>query len=247
MNQKSYKMNYFDEKQKKLINSWHSLSESSEDYYMAYIAEWITFNAICYNLYHEKAVMERANIDRAKSKLRKIQERLEQSTNIVAEDTMLESKNERWNIDIHFPDRLFLSISKRYTEDIIFDAFTEKYSVWYNENLTITENIFADLKSALKKHNNKMDRHFVINMARSKDYSTKKDIDEMAKQRIIFLFEKNELWEIKDVLYQIRCNIFHGEKTPGDVNDDRIVRSALPILRLLVNKLIAECGIKNNA
>jgi hypothetical protein len=62
-------------------------------------------------------------------------------------------------------------------------------------------------------------------MARMKDYSIKKDVKEMAKQRIIILSEKNHLAIIKDVLYQIRCNIFHGEKTPGDLNDDRIVKS----------------------
>lgn len=240
-------MNDFDNKQRKLILSWHILSENSEDYYMAFIAEWIAFNAICYNLYHEDAVMERANIDRDKSKLKKIQKRLQESTNIAAEGTMLESKNERWNIDIKFPDRLFLSISKRYTEDRIFDIFVDNYSEWYNVNSSTTNNIFNCLKSALTKRVNKIDRNFVINMARIKDYSLHKDVDEMEKQRVIILCEKNDLIVVKDVLYQIRCNIFHGEKIPGDPNDDRIVKSALPILRILVNKLIEDCRIKNNA
>lgn len=43
-------MNYFDDKQKWLINSWQNLSVSSKDYYTADIIEWIAFNAICYNL-----------------------------------------------------------------------------------------------------------------------------------------------------------------------------------------------------
>jgi hypothetical protein len=68
-----FKIINFDDKQEKKINSWHNLSDKSDDAYMAFMAEWIAFNAICYNLYHEKAVMERANIDRAKSKLNKIQ------------------------------------------------------------------------------------------------------------------------------------------------------------------------------
>lgn len=240
-------MVYFDDKQKKLILSWHNLSESSDDYYLAFIAEWIAFNAICYNLYHETAVMERANIDRAKSKLNKIQKRLQESTNITAERTMLESKNERWNIDIMLPDRLFLSISRRYTEDRIFDMFVEKYSEWYSQNLLVTENLFNELKSALTKTINQVNRNFVINMARIKDYSTEKDVEEMANQRIIILCEKNDLTYIKNVLYQIRCNIFHGEKTPGDINDDRIVKRALPILKILVNKLIKDNKIKNKA
>ncbi len=48
-------------------------------------------------------------------------------------------------------------------------------------------------------------------------------------------------------MYQIRCNIFHGEKTPGDLNDDRIVKSSLPLLRYLVNKLVDDYKIKNCA
>jgi hypothetical protein len=41
-------MEYFDDKQKKLINSWHTLAVKSEDACMAFMAEWIAFNAICY-------------------------------------------------------------------------------------------------------------------------------------------------------------------------------------------------------
>jgi len=66
-------MIYFDDKQIKLINSWHNLAANSEEPYMAFMAEWIALNAICYNLYYEKAIIERANIDRGKSKLNKIQ------------------------------------------------------------------------------------------------------------------------------------------------------------------------------
>jgi hypothetical protein len=53
---------YFDDKQIKLITSWHKLSIESIDPYMAFMAEWISFNAICYNLYYENAIIERANI-----------------------------------------------------------------------------------------------------------------------------------------------------------------------------------------
>ena len=83
-------------------------------------------------------------------------------------------------------------------------------------------------------------------MARSNDYNdyySSMDIDQLDQRNIIKLCETNELLTIKNVLYQIRCNIFHGEKTPGDINDDRIVRSALPLLRLIVNYLMEICGI----
>jgi hypothetical protein len=48
------------------------------------------------------------------------------------------------------------------------------------------------------------------------------------------------LRQLKSVLYQIRCNVFHGEKAPGDVNDDRIVRAAHPVLDFIVRQLNPE-------
>ena len=247
LKQKESNMTYFDDKQKKLINSWHSLSEKSEDFYMAFMAEWIAFNAICYNLYYERAVMEKASIDRSKSKLSKIQDRLEQTANLSATEAKLESKNEKWNINIRFPDRLFLSISKKYTEDRIFEIFAEKYSDWYQSDAQNNHELFEEIKKSLTKKINSVDRHFVINMSRIKDYSSKIDIDELYKKRIILLCETNSLAKIKEVLYQIRCNIFHGEKTPGDINDDKIVKFSLPMLRYLVNKLMKDYEIKKFA
>ena len=231
-------MEYFDDKQRKLIKSWHNLSENSEDYYMAFISEWIAFNAICYNLYFEKSIMERANIDRKKSKLSQIEKKLGQSINMSAEEAVIESKNNSWNLDIHFPDRLFLSISKIFTEDRIYDLFAIEYSKWYSESISENETYFQDIKESLKKNEENIERYYVINMARFKDFSFSKDIDSQANSNIIKLCESNDLQTIKNVLYQIRCNIFHGEKIPGDINDDRIVKSALPMLRFLVNKLI---------
>ncbi|MCF8340735.1 MAG: hypothetical protein K9I82_07155 [Chitinophagaceae bacterium] len=239
-------MEYFDEKQRKLICTWHNLSEKSEDYYMAFISEWIAFNAICYNLYHEKAILERASIDRKKSKLGEIEKKLNQSLNISAEGAVIKNINDKWQLDVTFPDRLFISISKTFTEDNIFTLFVEDFSKWYLDNLVTNEALFLQLKKALKKSENGIDRYYVINMARSEDYRinySSMDIVQLDQRNIIKLCETNELLTIKNVLYQIRCNIFHGEKTPGDINDDRIVRSALPLLRLIVNYLMEICDI----
>ena len=38
----------------------------------------------------------------------------------------------------------------------------------------------------------------------------------------------------------IRCNIFHGEKAPGVLNDDRIVKAATPVLRQLLEILLKQ-------
>lgn len=53
----------------------------------------------------------------------------------------------------------------------------------------------------------------------------------MDSRNIIVLFDNiYKLRILKDVLFQIRCNIFHGEKTPSDVHDDRIVATSYPVL-----------------
>lgn len=233
-------MTYFDDKQKKLINSWRNLSLESKDAYMAFMAEWIAFNAICYHLYFKKAIIERANIDRSKSKLNEIHELLNHRGEVVAENAKISVKSERWNIDLSLPDRLFISVSNNYTEDIIFNEFVKDNEKWYSDK---PSNSFEELKKSLSKDN----RHYVINMAKSNNYSENHDINEMANKNTIILCEKNNLRIIKNVLYQIRCNIFHGEKTPGDVNDDRIVKSALPVLKYIVDYLVEAHKINTNA
>jgi len=77
-------------------------------------------------------------------------------------------------------------------------------------------------------------------MARINSFDQKEDIDEQSRRNILVLCENNNLSTIKNVLYQIRCNIFHGEKIPGDINDDRIVKSANPILEQINTYLTNE-------
>lgn len=169
-------MAYFDDKQKRLIISWHKLSVQSEDAYMSFMAEWIAFNAICYNLYYKNAIIERANIDRSKSKLNRIHERFNPSANIEAQNAKLEGTLEKWSIDLSLPERLFISVSNNYTEDIIFNEFVKANQDWYNNNP-------PDLFDKLKKPLAKGDRHYVINMAKSSNYSQNNDIEVMAKKK----------------------------------------------------------------
>lgn len=232
-------MKYFDDKQKKLINSWHTLAAKSEDSYMAFMAEWIAFNAICYNLYFKKATIERANIDRSKSKLDSIHEKFNPNANVEAQNTKLTGTKEKWSVDILLPERLFISVSHNYTEDIIFNEFVKGNQSWYNNK---PSDLFEKLKNSLAKG----DEHFVINMAKSNSYNSENDMKEMAKKNIIILCEDNNLKTIKNVLYQVRCNIFHGEKIPGDINDDRIVKNAFPLLNHIVQNLIETHQIYKN-
>jgi hypothetical protein len=230
-------MVYFDDKQKKLINSWHNLSEKSDDPYMAFMAEWIAFNAICYNLYYENAIIERAIIDRSKSKLKKIHEKFNPKADLIVQEAKLVGTIENWSIDLMLPERLFISVSNNYREDIIFNEFVKENQEWYDKNPI---GLFDNLKKSLSKRS----RNFVINMARIKNYNEKIEIDLLASKNIIILCEENDLKTIKNVLYQIRCNVFHGEKIPGDINDDRIVKSSLPLLKHIVKYLLDKHKIK---
>ncbi len=243
-------MAYFDEKQIKLIKSWHQLSVKSEDYYMSFISEWIAFNAICYNLFYEKAVLERANIDRKKSKkfLTSRTDNEQSKVNISAKVSVKEVSENDWTLQIDFPERLFLSVSKKYTEDIIYQLFAEEFANWYTENESKIQPFFNELKKSLKKEdfsNNEIlsYRYYVINMQKEDSLSIE-DIDRLASKNIVILCEENNLKTVIKVLYQIRNNIFHGEKIPGEINDDRIVKSALPMLRFLISELMITHNIE---
>jgi hypothetical protein len=246
-------MEYFYDKQIKNILSWHELSETSQDNYMAFMSEWIAFNAICYNLYYKKAVKERANLESTRNQLQTIRDNFNESdilnvvetkvTNHRANGCSITHHNDKWKVNINLQNsNLKLSISSNYTEDIIFNEFVDAYDEWYSENTQLSNEIFNSLKLSLKKG----ERNFVINMAKHNLYKEENDINCMAQSNIIILCEENNLKTIKNVLYQIRCNIFHGAKTPGDAEDDKIVESALPILRLLVHTLITDCKINSN-
>lgn len=229
---------YFDDKQKALINAWISQATESSNEYLKFMSNWIAFNAICYNLFFEQAVMDRAELDRGKSKLPRIKESVKQNDEIQAQSTSITLKKERIEIDIKVPERLNFSIKEKYTEDLIYEQFVKLYS----EKIDVDDEIFQKLKESLKKH----DRYYVINMARINAYNQFEDIDDQSKRNILVLCERNDLRTIKSVLYQIRCNIFHGEKIPGDINDDRIVKSANPILDRINKFLIDEQEIKES-
>jgi hypothetical protein len=82
---------------------------------------------------------------------------------------------------------------------------------------------------------------YVVNMARSHDYDPMADYNTMVARNIIVPFDNyTNLNELKNVLYQVRCNVFHGEKVPGEINDDRIVKTAYPVLLAIMETLVTD-------
>ena len=49
--------------------------------------------------------------------------------------------------------------------------------------------------------------------------------------------ERNVL-EVLQSVYQVRCNLFHGGKLPGNVRDERLVDAAYAVTSLLISPLI---------
>lgn len=58
-----------------------------------------------------------------------------------------------------------------------------------------------------------------------------------------FNLETNSLVKLQEifmVIYQIRCNLEHGQKSPSHMRDIQLCQSALPLLRYVVNEHIKK-------
>lgn len=47
-----------------------------------------------------------------------------------------------------------------------------------------------------------------------------------------------EFREVVDVLYQVRCNLFHGSKLDIDKRDCDVIKVSMPVLELIVKNLV---------
>jgi len=223
-----------DSKQAHLITSWMGLADRpNTDAYTQFMALWIAFNAYCYAYYAHQAQRERADIRKSRGI-----DGLTSDQQPVA--GTIRRFNNRINIDLESPTILKIVIAEKYTEDHIFKAFAELHADTYDRLLQddTGRDSVSRLQQALEKQG---DEYYVINMAKEGMHDPATDMDDMEARDVIVRFTNTRsLRQLKDVLYQIRCNIFHGEKLPGVLNDDRIVKAATPVLRQLLNELMKE-------
>lgn len=228
-------MIYFDEKQRNIIESWFARGDGADtDSYAAFMSIWIAFNAFCYGLYAAEANRRRPNLkkDNGLQEIGEVPRALNGSISHAAG---------KFSIAIDEPGRIVIDIVERYTEDIIFAQFgrdfQDNYTKWLATDATFASSV-EELRNALAKPNR---GHFVINMARISDYpGTDQPFDQntfnqLANRNVVIPFEDaTTLRSLINALYQIRCNIFHGEKVPGEPNDDWIVKAALMPLKKIV-------------
>ncbi|MBI5393872.1 MAG: hypothetical protein HZA91_01095 [Verrucomicrobia bacterium] len=219
-----------DDKQKRLISAWINYGKAeNRDYYARFISLWVAFNAVCYARYATLANRYRADLRQDKG-LTSITYQPQQLTGTVV------NEDDRIRLQIEEPGRIVVTISRRYTEDIIFSRFAEEFQPDYVRWLFdgAFEAAVLEFREALSKHGH----YYVINMARVDEHTERGDYNTMKRRHVIYAFENpKELSKLKDVLYQVRCNVFHGEKIPGDLNDDRIVRAACPVLLRILQEV----------
>lgn len=211
-----------------LIQGWIIQSEQTNNYYFSFMSLWIAFNALCYGLFHQEANQQRAD-------LKKSPRPVLQPGPAKAEVLLKDNK-----VVIDFKERNLtarIEICEKYSEDIIFNEFATKTQKLYQAELESDQEFRDQVKSfhdAIRKPNG----CYILNMSRGDHQGVEswpeKQI-ESAQSNLLSRFDDiRNLSELKGVLYQVRCNVFHGGKIPGIANDDKIVRAASPVLRRLL-------------
>ena len=221
-----------DHKQRRVIDGWMDRAAHEGDPYFQFISLWIAFNALCYALYHAEANQQRANLrkyDRA-----------------VAEDCDLDGRVSLRADTVSVSTesfRMSVTVGHKYTEDKIFSRWAKQMQTLYASALAENPS-FASLIAALQNAIKKPNGHYVLNLSRkdSSDVAGWDDSSIITKSANLLcsFHEVERLSLLKGVLYQVRCNIFHGEKVPGDLNDDRIVTAAAPVLQRLIELTMAS-------
>ncbi len=216
--------NYPDHKQRRLVDSWRQRSREAEengDFYAAFISEWIAYNAFCLGLLKAEAIKMRADL------------RNPINVNWVGAEALGGSIITAPNgikLNVESPCQFQISLKERYSEDLVFNAYVTAFKNQLEQAIA-AEGDFGERLEALRASMAKGKHHYLVNMAKVQEWQPDSKIADQAGRGIVVLFEDCKPTTIKSVLYQVRCNIFHGEKVPGEPNDDRIVQAALPVLR----------------
>lgn len=221
-----------DSRQKEIFHTWFKQGvENASKPYFGFMSLWIAFNAYCVAKYSVKAkrLLAQLNNDRGFKQL--------SGTTVEITEGLISENNGVYSIDIKQPGRIRLVVKERFIESAVFDAFTKDFASRYVEIIQ-QEIDFAEAVKALRETLRKNEYFYVIDMSRHRDYNPSISYKELIERNIIIPFEDiNDLVQLKNVLYQVRCNLFHGEKLPGILNDDRIVRAAYPVLLTILVSL----------
>jgi hypothetical protein len=228
--------------QKQLIDSWlQRANDPNADRYAVFMSLWIAFNAYCYAAYGTAA-----NKDRADLQIDKGLRGLKTDTEVSGKITLNQSPGNK-TIDLRSTAQIKIKIRRKYSEDSIFSDFTKDESILRAYKKLQTDIIYSEQLRGFQEALKHGKHHYVINMTRIHDYELElvedDDLNEECYKRLVSanivvpLEDKHigSLRHLKEVLYVVRCNVFHGSKSPGVPSDDRIVEAAVPVLRRLIN------------
>lgn len=222
-----------DRKQRRLVDAWLArASAQGEDEYGRFIAGWIAFNAVCYAFFAPKASRRRPDLSDERG--------LAELTSLVQVEATLEPRGEeRVRLRIEKPGPIQIDIRERYSEDLIYREFAKAYAkafagAWVKQPgmRTALDGFLASVK--------RPNGHYVINMLKAARHDAETPLEKLVGAGIVSaVTAPDDLRQLVGVLYQVRCNVFHGEKVPGEANDDRIVRTARPVLLEIIRCALA--------
>lgn len=214
-----------DSRQKEIFHTWFEQGvKNANKPYFGFISLWISFNAYCVANYSTKAkrLLAQINKDRGFREL--------SGTTVEITEGIISQSKGIYSIDIKQPGRIHVVVKERFIESAVFDAFAQDFAKRYAHMIQQEED-FAKAVNLLRETLRKEEHFYVIDMSRYREYDPTLSYKQLGQSGIIIPFEDiTNLEQLKNILYQIRCNLFHGEKLPGILNDDRIVRAAYPVL-----------------
>ena len=218
-----------DHKQERLIAAWLQKADDVEgDEYGRFMAAWIAFNALCYARFAKRASKNRPDLRKSGG----LQE-LENPVPIAG--TLEPREGQGVRLKIEKPGEIWIDIRERYTEDLVFREFAKSYAPAFKDTWANETSVHRALDSFLDSIR-RPKGHYVVNMLKAGQHNETASPKELEAQGVVVAVSAPEdLGQLVAALYQVRCNVFHGEKVPGDVNDDRIVKAARPLLVELIN------------
>lgn len=144
------------------------------------------------------------------------------------------------------------STGKEFREFNEFDKFIAlwiAFNAWgsHETNIEIDAQMIKQLQTNSKMiksyEKSKENKRFLKNLS---DLASEK-IPDHRKNKMVYLDSEKSLGSVLDVIYLIRCNLFHGRKDPNIDEDTRLVRTARIILSIMFDQLKASNDFIRNA
>jgi hypothetical protein len=117
-------------------------------------------------------------------------------------------------------------------------AFNALYASTHPRGKSEREQVraFAEMQDAVNRHYHllKVDEEYLKSIAAIKEHGVWDD----RKRKHCQIGDDLELKDVLDCTYQIRCNLFHGDKFPDNDRDKRLVEAGFKITSEIVRAFV---------